>query len=225
MESREQKSKNRNLFKDRKRTNILKDSEQKLILYLIKKVPGWVSPNMLTGIGIAGSVLIFLAFVLAYYVDTTFLLLGPFGFFVNWFGDSLDGRIAYFRKIPRKWYGFSLDIIMDWIGTVIIGLGYFVYADPGYEIVAFILVALYGWAMIISQLRYKISNVYAIDAGIVGPTEIRVIISLIILIELIFPHTIHYFISAICVILLLINIKDTNALLDLGDLRDLEEKK
>lgn len=225
MESREQKSKNRNLFKDRKRTNILKDSEQKLILYLVKKVPGWVSPNMLTGIGIAGSVLIFLAFVLAYYVDTTFLLLGPFGFFVNWFGDSLDGRIAYFRKIPRKWYGFSLDIIMDWIGTVIIGLGYFVYADPGYEIVAFILVALYGWAMIISQLRYKISNVYAIDAGIVGPTEIRVIISLIILIELIFPHTIHYFISAICVILLLINIKDTNALLDLGDLRDLEEKK
>ena len=225
MESREQKSKNRNLFKDRKRTNILKDSEQKLILYLIKKVPGWVSPNMLTGIGIAGSVLIFLAFVLAYYVDTTFLLLGPFGFFVNWFGDSLDGRIAYFRKIPRKWYGFSLDIIMDWIGTVIIGLGYFVYADPGYEIVAFISVALYGWAMIISQLRYKISNVYAIDAGIVGPTEIRVIISLIILIELIFPHTIHYFISAICVILLLINIKDTNALLDLGDLRDLEEKK
>lgn len=225
MESREQKSKNRNLFKDRKRTNILKDSEQKLILSLVKKVPGWVSPNMLTGIGIAGSVLIFLAFVLAYYVDTTFLLLGPFGFFVNWFGDSLDGRIAYFRKIPRKWYGFSLDIIMDWIGTVIIGLGYFVYADPGYEIVAFILVALYGWAMIISQLRYKISNVYAIDAGIVGPTEIRVIISLIILIELIFPHTIHYFISAICVILLLINIKDTNALLDLGDLRDLEEKK
>lgn len=225
MESREQKSKNRNLFKDRKRTNILKESEQKLILYLVKKVPGWMSPNMLTGIGIAGSVLIFLAFVSAYYVDTTFLLLGPLGFFINWFGDSLDGRIAYFRKIPRKWYGFSLDIIMDWIGTVIIGLGYFLYADSDYKIVAFILVALYGWAMIISQLRYKISNVYAIDAGIVGPTEIRVIISVIILIELIFPHTIHYFISAICVILLLINIKDTNALLDLGDLRDLEEKQ
>lgn len=225
MESRDDKQGDRKLFKDRKRTNILKESEQKLILYLVERVPSWVSPNMLTGIGIGGSILIFIGFVLAYYVDRSFLLLGPLGFFVNWFGDSLDGRIAYFRKIPRKWYGFSLDIIMDWIGTVIIGLGYFFYADAGYEIVAFILVALYGWAMIISQLRYKISNVYSIDAGSVGPTEIRVIISAIILIELIFPHTIHYFISAICVVLLLINIKDTNALLDLGDLRDIEERK
>lgn len=225
MESRGDKQGDRKLFKDRKRTNILKESEQKLILYLVERVPSWVSPNMLTGIGIGGSILIFIGFALAYYVDRSFLLLGPLGFFINWFGDSLDGRIAYFRKIPRKWYGFSLDIIMDWIGTVIIGLGYFFYADPGFEIVAFILIALYGWAMIISQLRYKITNVYSIDAGSVGPTEIRVIISAIILIELIFPHTIHYFISAICVVLLLINIKDTNTLLDLGDLRDIEEKK
>lgn len=224
MERREEKLKSRKLFTDRKRTNILKEGEQKLILFLVKRVPDWVTPNMLTGVGIAGSVLIFIGFVLAFYVDHLFLLLCPLGFFVNWFGDSLDGRIAYFRKIPRKWYGFSLDIVMDWIGTVIIGLGYFLYADEGYEIVAFILVALYGWAMIISQLRYKISNVYSIDAGIVGPTEIRVIISIIILIELVFPHTLHYFISAICLILLLINIKDTNALLDLGDIKDLEEK-
>lgn len=224
MESRDEHD-NRKLFRDRKRTNILREFEQKLIFFFVKRIPEQISPNMLTGIGIAGSALILIGFVLSDYIDRNFLLLCPLGFFINWFGDSLDGRIAYFRKIPRKWYGFSLDIIMDWIGTVIIGLGYFFYADEGYEVLAFILVALYGWAMIISQLRYKISNVYSIDSGIVGPTEIRIIISAIILIELVFPHTIHYFISAICAILLLINIKDTNALLDLGDLRDIEEKK
>src|SRR5690606_41860692 len=144
-------------------------------------VPGWMSPNMLTGIGIAGSVLIFLAFVLAYYVDTTFLLLGPLGFFINWFGDSLDGRIAYFRKIPRKWYGFSLDIIMDWFGTVMIGLGYLIYAESEYKLIGFIFVVLYGWAMIVSQLRYKITDHYTIDAGLVGPTEVRVILAIVMI--------------------------------------------
>lgn len=152
------------------------------------------------------------------------MLLAVVGLFINWFGDSLDGRVAYYRGIPRKWYGFSLDIIMDWIGTVLIGLGYFFYAKDGYEVVAFALVVLYGWAMIISQLRYKITDKYTIDAGIVGPTEIRVVVSAIILIEMFFFNTIHFFVIAICAILFVINIVDTKKLLKLGDLRDEEER-
>jgi phosphatidylserine synthase len=44
--------------------------------------------------------------------------MGYFGFAINWFGDSLDGRIAYYRNTPRKWYGFALDCIMDWLSLV-----------------------------------------------------------------------------------------------------------
>src|SRR5690606_31023094 len=100
------------------------------------RIPSFINPNILTGIGISGSVLVLVSFLLATHYHINFLLLGILGLAINWFGDSLDGRIAFFRNISRKWYGFSLDIIMDWIGTVLIGLGYMVYAVDEFELFA-----------------------------------------------------------------------------------------
>jgi len=213
------------LFKDRKRTNILSVPEQTFISFLVARIPAFITPNKLTAIGLGGSILVMLSFILAYYGSQLFLLLGVAGLFINWFGDSLDGRIAYYRNIPRKWYGFSLDIIMDWVGTVLIGMGYFFYAKDGYEVLAFLFVVLYGWAMIISQLRYRITDVYTIDAGLMGPTEIRIVIALMILIEMVFFNTIHFFVGAICVILFIINIVDTRKLLKVGDERDIADRE
>lgn len=220
-----ERAKKKKLFKDRKRTNILSVPEQKFISFLVSRIPSYITPNKLTAIGLFGSLLVMLGFILAYYGSQFYLLLGVVGLFVNWFGDSLDGRIAYFRNIPRKWYGFSLDIIMDWVGTVLIGMGYFFYAKDGYEVFAFLFVVLYGWAMIISQLRYRITDVYTIDAGLMGPTEIRIIIAIMILIELAFFNTIHFFVAGICGILFIINVIDTRKLLKLGDERDIADRK
>jgi phosphatidylglycerophosphate synthase len=213
------------LFKDRKRTNILSVPEQQFISFLVARIPAYITPNKLTAIGLFGSFMVMAGFLLAYYGSQLFLLLGIVGLFINWFGDSLDGRIAYYRNIPRKWYGFSLDIIMDWVGTVLIGMGYFFYAKDGYEVFAFLFVVLYGWAMIISQLRYRITDVYTIDAGLMGPTEIRIIIAAMIFIEMIFFNTIHFFVGGICIILFIINIIDTRKLLKLGDDRDIADRE
>jgi len=214
------------VFQDRKRTNILNTAEQKTISYLVTRVPGYISSNMLTFTGTFGSVIVLAGFILAFYLgDRNYLLLGVLGLAINWFGDSLDGRIAYYRNIPRKWYGFSLDIIMDWVSTVLIGLGYMVYARGKYELIAFVFVVLYGWAMIISQLRYKITDIYSIDSGLVGPTEIRVIVALMLILEVIFNHLIEYFAGGICITLFIINIIDTRKLLKLGDIRDDIERK
>ena len=212
------------IFQDRKRTNILSIPEQATISYLVKRVPNFISSNTLTVIGTIGSVLVLLGFVMATYIDRSYLLLGILGLAINWLGDSLDGRIAYYRNIPRKWFGFSLDIIMDWVGTVLIGLGYMVYARNQFELIAFVFVAFYGWAMIISQLRYKITDVYSIDSGIVGPTEVRVILAIILIIETIQPHLIEYFATAMCITLFIINVLDTRKLLKLGDVRDDAER-
>ena len=213
------------IFQDRKRTNILSIPEQATISYLVKRVPAFITSNALTVIGTLGSFLVLFGFILANYLDRSYLLLGILGLAINWLGDSLDGRIAYYRNIPRKWFGFSLDIIMDWVGTVLIGLGYMVYARNQFELIAFIFVALYGWAMIISQLRYKITDIYSIDSGIVGPTEVRVILSIIIIIEVIQPHLIEYFATGMCITLFVINTLDTRKLLKLGDIRDDAERK
>lgn len=207
-------------FSDRKRTNILKKAEQLTIVFLLPKVPKFISPNILTLLGTLGSGFVFLAFILGTYVTNWYLLLGIIGLGINWLGDSLDGRLAYYRNIPRRWYGFALDIIADWIGIVLIGFGYYIYAENGTQIVAFAFVALYGWSIIISQLRYKITNEYSIDSGFVGPTELRFIIAFILILEVLFHGSITYLTGSITILLLIINIIDSFKLLKLGDLRD-----
>lgn len=212
------------LFQDRKRTNILSNPEQRLITFFLPRIPSWISSDGLTAIGFFGSLMIMCSFLLAEYVNRYLLLLAIVGFFVQWFGDSLDGRLAFYRNKSRKWYGFALDIVMDWVSTVMIGLGYVFYAAEDFKYSGFALVALYGWAMIISQLRYKITDKYTIDAGLLGPTEIRVIICLVLLLEAFVPFSINYCVIVICVILFFINIADTKKLLDMGDARDKAEK-
>lgn len=207
-------------FSDRKRTNILKRTEQFTIVFLLPKIPKFISPNVLTLIGILGSGFVFLAFVLGTYFTNWYLLLGIIGLSINWLGDSLDGRLAYYRNIPRRWYGFVLDIIADWIGIVLIGFGYYIYAKNGTQVLAFAFVSLYGWSIIISQLRYKITNEYSIDSGFVGPTELRFIITLILILEVLFRGSIAYLTGLISIILFVINTIDSLKLLKLGDLKD-----
>jgi len=216
---------NKKLFQDRQRTNILSNPEQKLISGLVPRIPRWISSDGLTAIGFSGSLMVLGSFLLAKHVHGGLLLLAIFGFFVQWFGDSLDGRLAYYRNKSRKWYGFALDIVMDWLSTVSIGLGYLLYTATDAEYLGFTLVALYGWAMIISLLRYRITDRYTIDAGLLGPTEIRIILCLVLVLEVMVKGSIDYSVTVICVVLFLINIGDTLKLLALGDRRDKQEKK
>jgi hypothetical protein len=212
------------LFQDRARSNILRSGEQKLIYVLVRNVPKYITSNILTGIGLIGSFIVLGGFLLGTYSDRSYLLLGIAGLAINWVGDSLDGRLAYYRNIPRKWYGFALDIIMDWASIVLIGLGYIVYADGYAELFGFLFVSFYLWAMIISQLRYKITGHYTIDSGLVGPTELRVIISMILVAEVVFPGVIIWFAVLISVVLFILNSIDTMNLLKAGDALDKEEK-
>lgn len=213
------------ITKDRSRTNILRNSEQKTLAFLVQHIPSWISSDMLTFIGFSGSILTFASFVLAAYVHPYCLLLGVLGFAINWFGDSLDGRIAYYRNTPRKWYGFSLDITVDWLTDILIGLGFLLYAKGYWQLVGFGFVTLYGWAMIMALLRYKITNKYTIDSNLLGPTEVRIILSLLLISEVIFRGTLMYFGLVACAILLIVNIIDFRKLLKMADQRDKDEKR
>ena len=210
---------------DRERTNILRKSEQQTIAFLVKIIPSWISSNMLTGIGFFGNILTFVSFLLAAYIHPYYLLLGTVGYALNWFGDSLDGRIAYYRHKSRKWFGFALDITTDWLGIVLMGLGFVVYVTGPWEIVGFAFIVMYGWEMITTLLRYKITGKYTIDSGLFGPTEVRIVISLILVVEVLFKDSILYVSTLATAILFIINIVDTRKLLKLADECDLSEKK
>ena len=213
------------IAKDRKRTNILKSSEQKLIAYLVQKVPLWINSDGLTAIGFFGNVMVASSIVLGAFFSRYWLLLSIVGFAVNWFGDSLDGRIAYYRNNPRKWYGFSLDVTVDWVGTILIGLGFTVYAQGIWKYLGFLFVVLYGWQMITAQLRYKVGGQYSIDSGIFGPTEVRIILGAIITLEVFIPHSIYYLTALATAFLLYSNFVEAKKLLKLANQRDVEEKR
>jgi phosphatidylglycerophosphate synthase len=206
----------------RKRLNLLKVLEFKTIEYLCKVMPQWVSPNILTGVGLLGSIIVAIGLLLGIY-NSWWLVLSVAGFAIQWFGDSLDGRLAYFRNIPRKWYGWSLDLNIDWISTSIIGLGFYFYF-PEYKIVSFLFVVAYAGSMIVALMRYKINNQYIIDAGIVGPTELRIIICFFLVLEIIFPGALLIFALFGSIILMIINMVDSYKVMMLGDERDIQEK-
>lgn len=214
------------ISQDRDRTNILRSGEQNLIAYLVQRVPKWLTSDGLTYIGLFGNVFVGACFFLAAYLNNPiFLLISLPGFLVNWYGDSLDGRLAYYRNLPRKWYGFSLDVTVDWVGLSMIGLGFFFYAEPQWKWLGYVFVVLYGWEMVTAQLRYKVTGKYSIDSGIFGPTELRVILMAIITAEYFFKGSIYYLVIAACVILIFTNISDTRGVLKAGDLRDEKENK
>ena len=209
---------------ERKRTNILRKVEQISIAFLVQRIPSWLTSNMLTAIGLFGNSLVFLSFLLAAYIDKNYLLLSTLGFVINWFGDSLDGRIAYYRNIPRKWYGFTLDLTIDWIGLVFIGLGFMLYVDQAWVLIGYAFVVLYGWSIIIAILRYNITGKYSIDSGLFGPTEVRIAIASILILEVIFNGSIVYFGLIALLALLIVNVLDFIKLLNLSDQRDKRER-
>lgn len=206
----------------RERGHLLKESEFKTIEFLCEKMPNWLKPDMLTAIGIMGSGIVVIGLILALY-SKYFLLLSIFGFAVQWFGDSLDGRIAYYRNTPRKWYGWALDINADWISISLIGLGFYVYL-PTFKALAFIFVLAYGGSMILSLLQYKVNNKYVIDKSSLGPTELRIIICAVLLIEIWVPHTLILFTAMASLLMIYLNIKDSIFVLKEGDKRDIKEK-
>ncbi len=210
---------------DRERTNLLKNHEEKALAYLVQRIPPWIKSDMLTAIGLGGNIIVFLGFILAAYINKYYLLLGLPGFAISWYGDSLDGRLAYFRNNPRKRYGFTLDITIDWISIILIGLGYIIYVDGLWVLIGYGFVVLYGWEMIIALIRYKITGKYSIDYGVMGPTEVRIIIAAILVLEVLLQGSIIISASMIVLVLFIVNILDTRKLLHIADTIDNKEKE
>lgn len=214
----------KSIFSDRPRTNLLKKQEQKAIIWLVKRIPGWITSNILTGIGFVGNIIVSGSFILARYVNREYLLMGLLGFLISWFGDSLDGRLAYYRNKPRKNYGFSLDITIDWLSIILIGLGYIIYSEGIWKFLGYGFVVLYGWEMILALMRYRITGKYLIDSGSLGPTEVRIIIGAIMVAEVFLPGSLNYLAGILVVVLFIFNIIDTNLLLNISDEIDKNEK-
>ncbi len=147
--------------------------ERPAIAWLVKKLPYWVTPDHLTFFGFASALLIGLSYYLTSF-DKNFLWLANLGFLFNWFGDSLDGNLARYRKIERPSYGFFIDHTIDTISevSIFIGLGLSPYVDLN---LAFLALVGYLCMANLVYITTSVKGVFRISYGSLGPTEVRVI--------------------------------------------------
>ena len=111
--AKKKKEKARNIEKHKRINDIFFGPiERSLIAWLVQRMSRWVTPDVLTLIGFFAAILIGVSYWLTNYIKN-YLWLATFGFMLNWFGDSLDGNLARYRKLERPRYGFFIDHTVD----------------------------------------------------------------------------------------------------------------
>src|SRR5260370_27727521 len=96
--------------------------EQRLLQWLAPRLPAWTTPNQLTALGFAGSLIALVSYSLVAR-QPLLLWLVNVGLIVNWLGDSLDGKIARLRGIERPHYGLFLDQSIDVLAQLLFAAG------------------------------------------------------------------------------------------------------
>ncbi len=97
--------------------------EQRLIRWILPKLPAGVTSLDLTIFGLAGSCVGAIG-LLACNLSNFGLVLVALGVSMNWFGDSLDGSLARFRKEERPRFGFLVDHTSDLLSQIILIVGF-----------------------------------------------------------------------------------------------------
>jgi len=159
--------------------------ERPLLRWLAARMPGWMTPDILTGIGVLGAAITFVSYALSN-ASGWFLWLASLGLVINWFGDSLDGTLARFRHIERPRYGFFVDHTVDALNECLVVLGLGLTPTVRFDVACLALIG-YLLMSVLVYVRTYVDGVFKISYGRFGPTEVRLIIILL--------NTIMFFIA------------------------------
>jgi len=150
--------------------------ERPALQWFARRLPPRMTPDVLTFIGIAGSIMTFAGYW-ASNLSPWFLWIASLGLVVNWFGDSLDGTIARYRHIERPRYGYFVDHAVDGVSETLVALGLGISPYVSFNVAA---VALVGYLLmsVYVYLTTYVRGVFQLSYGKIGPTEVRLIIIL-----------------------------------------------
>ena len=156
---------------ERIQESILAPAEAASLQWFARRMPPWVNSDHLTLIGLVAMIL---AGVFYYLSQWNLFLLHLVNLMIvaNWFGDSLDGTLARFRKRLRPRYGYYVDHILDNFGVLFVTIGL---ALGGYMSlwVAFAVLVAYLLLNINIYLATSVIGVFQISYWKFGPTELR----------------------------------------------------
>jgi phosphatidylglycerophosphate synthase len=156
---------------------VLQIWERPALAFLAQHLPNWASPDLLTGVGVAGALVTAVGYGFSGF-HPALLWLAMLGLVANWLGDSLDGTVARLQNIERPRYGYYLDNAIDCFIAlpVAIGLGFSGYVRFD---VCFLSLSLYTMISALTFLRANVTDVFQISYSGFGPTEMRVATSLL----------------------------------------------
>lgn len=156
---------------DRIQENFLAKSERRLLNWICARLPMWVTPDKLTGFGVFGAFVIFLGYALSEWsLHTMWWCI--VGYAMQWFGDSLDGSLARWRKIERPKYGYFIDHSVDGFVILLImsgmGLSPYVRMDAAaFATIGYLLLSIHAY------LAARVLGEFKLSYLSFGPTELR----------------------------------------------------
>jgi phosphatidylglycerophosphate synthase len=166
------------LFKSARRINhsLTASMEKRALQWMAVRLPGWVTSDQLTILGLMAQLGAGLSYALSRY-NSYALLLAILCLTLNWFGDSMDGTLARVRCQLRPRYGFYVDHMVDAFGSIALmcGLGYSGYLHWQTAIgmlIAFLLLSCESYLATYTLSQFQLSQ------GIFGPTEIRILLAI-----------------------------------------------
>lgn len=162
------------LSSERVQASVVARVEKRALVRMAERLPRWVSPDLLTFIGLAGLA----GAGLCYYLSGRhfgYLIAASAGLVVNWFGDSLDGTLARVRNMQRPKYGYYLDHLVDAFGTALMLLG-MAYSGLVTPILGIVVLVLYLIMSINVYLATQTVGQFKISFLRFSPTEGRIVL-------------------------------------------------
>lgn len=160
----------------RENRSLLAGAERRALLWMARRMPGWVNSDHLTLLGLSAM----LSAGLAYWAASRnkwALLVVVLALGLNWFGDSLDGTLARVRNRQRPRYGFYVDHVVDLVGTTFLlcGLALSGFMNP---LVALGVLAAFILVQAEVYLSTHVRQVFRLSFAGFGPTELRIVLAM-----------------------------------------------
>ena len=170
---------------ERIQTSFLNSAEKKALVWLAGRQPKWMTSDILTYIGVFGSVLFAVGCFLAN-SNVFYLWMASLGLVIHWYGDSMDGTLARVRNTQRPVYGFFIDHTLDVVTTALIFIG--VGCSPMFRMdVALFAFSGYLGLSIYTYIGMILKDEFRLTYGKLGPTEFRLLLILMCIVYMYTP--------------------------------------
>jgi len=159
----------------REHRSVLAAAEKRLLIAIARRLPGWLSSDHLTLLGLLAMPAAGLAFA-AIPITPWAAPLFALALVINWFGDSLDGTLARVRCQARPRYGYYVDHVIDLAGTAAL-IGGMAASGLMTPSIALALVAAYYLVSAETFLATHAVGVFRLSFAGFGPTELRILLA------------------------------------------------